>query len=225
MATAAIVTALLRRTAHRTIRAEHAAVTGLRLQQASAARALVEVQARVDRHDFRTGMVTLRAREDRLEDHGRHGVHRPPQGSSRNASSMLRLHGAGGVATPESPWPRGPRGRRNGGRRSQYPAHRAGETIVDGRSAGSPGRGYTRRRGAPARSGGLGRSAPSARLGVGSELVGGSRIDRPAPRGGERQDAGDRAEPRNRQVDRRRHREREQRHGRPGDPATAAAEH
>ena len=52
---------LHRRARYRAVRAEHAAITFLRAQQHTAARALVEIDAGIDRHGFHRRVTTLRA--------------------------------------------------------------------------------------------------------------------------------------------------------------------
>src|SRR5581483_1246112 len=61
---------LNRRTRHRAVRAEHAAVAGLRLEPGAAAAAHIEKLARVGRHCLDLGRGAMRACDRRLQDHG-----------------------------------------------------------------------------------------------------------------------------------------------------------
>jgi len=59
-----------RRTRHRTVRAEHAAIARFWPQRRAAAAALVKELAGVGRHGFRLGCSTMRTGDDGLEHHG-----------------------------------------------------------------------------------------------------------------------------------------------------------
>ena len=58
-----------RRALNRAIRAEHATIPRIWLEQGSAGLTFIEKQAGIGRHGFRFGMLAVRASESRVENH------------------------------------------------------------------------------------------------------------------------------------------------------------